>query len=176
MNLTALYYVCRIGIYGTVMCIASTTTSEWLLFNANSAIFQLYHGENRLICNEMIMRSTLYEINRLSWMFIVLAHWNKSLQVDMSLHSDTLFWFRDNQSLLFPLNAACIADKQQIPILLSSVWPDRGSNPRSTALDASTQTITTPIRWEKPTTNPYETAKRKSLYSDVPLTVSYTEK
>jgi hypothetical protein len=23
--------------------------SQWLLFNANSAIFQLYHGENKLI-------------------------------------------------------------------------------------------------------------------------------
>ena len=23
--------------------------SKWLLFNANSAIFQLYHGENKLI-------------------------------------------------------------------------------------------------------------------------------
>ena len=23
--------------------------SEWLLFNTNSAIFQLYHGENKLI-------------------------------------------------------------------------------------------------------------------------------
>jgi hypothetical protein len=33
--------------------------SEWLLFNANSAIFQLYHGENKLIFNEMMMRSTL---------------------------------------------------------------------------------------------------------------------
>ena len=31
--------------------------SEWSLFNANSAIFQLYHGENKLIVNEMIMRS-----------------------------------------------------------------------------------------------------------------------
>jgi hypothetical protein len=30
--------------------------SEWLLFNANSAIFQLYHGENMLIFNEMMMR------------------------------------------------------------------------------------------------------------------------
>jgi len=35
--------------------------SEWLLFNANSAIFQLYHDENKLIFNEMMMmRSTLY--------------------------------------------------------------------------------------------------------------------
>jgi hypothetical protein len=25
--------------------------------------------------------------------FIVLAHWNNSPQVDMSLHSDTLSWF-----------------------------------------------------------------------------------
>ena len=30
--------------------------SEWLLFNANSAIFQLYHGEKKLIFNEMMMK------------------------------------------------------------------------------------------------------------------------
>ena len=36
----------------------------------------------------------------------------------MSLHSDTLFWFRANQSLVFLLNAACLAEKQQIPILV----------------------------------------------------------
>ena len=29
-------------------------------FNANSAIFQLYHGENKLIFNGMKMRSALY--------------------------------------------------------------------------------------------------------------------
>jgi len=28
--------------------------------NANSSIFQLYHGENKLIFNEMMMRSTLF--------------------------------------------------------------------------------------------------------------------
>ena len=27
--------------------------SEWLLFKANSAIFQLYHGETKLIFNEI---------------------------------------------------------------------------------------------------------------------------
>ena len=31
-----------------------------LLFNTNSAIFQLYHGENKLIFNDMMMRSALY--------------------------------------------------------------------------------------------------------------------
>jgi len=30
-----------------------------MYFNANLAIFQLYHGENKLISNEMIMRSAL---------------------------------------------------------------------------------------------------------------------
>jgi len=30
------------------------------LLNANSAIFQLYHGENKLIFNEMMMRSDLF--------------------------------------------------------------------------------------------------------------------
>ena len=44
----------------------------FLLLNANSAIFQLYHGENKLIFNEMMMRSALYYT--LMWIFIVLAH------------------------------------------------------------------------------------------------------
>ena len=38
---------------------------------------------------------------------------NNSHWVDMSLHSDTLFWFRPNQSLLFLLNAAFLAEKQK---------------------------------------------------------------
>jgi hypothetical protein len=65
--------------------------SEWLLFNTNSAILLLYHGENKLIFNEMMMRSALYYTNMLSWIFIVLAHWNNSPWIDMSPLSDTLF-------------------------------------------------------------------------------------
>jgi len=34
--------------------------SEWLLFNTNPAICQLYHGEDKLIFSEMMMRSALY--------------------------------------------------------------------------------------------------------------------
>jgi len=30
------------------------------LFNANTAIFQLYHGKNKLIFYEMMMRSASY--------------------------------------------------------------------------------------------------------------------
>ena len=36
---------------------------------------------------------------------------------------DTLSWFRVNQSLPLLLNAACLAEKLQIPILKSLVWP-----------------------------------------------------
>ena len=82
--------------------------SEWLLFISNSAIVQLYHGENKLIFDEMMMRSAFYLTNTLSWIFIVPAWCNTSPQVDMSLHSGTLFWFRANQSLLFLLNVACL--------------------------------------------------------------------
>jgi hypothetical protein len=38
------------------------------------------------------------------FIFIVLIHWNNSPRIDMSPHSDTLSWFRANQSLLLLLN------------------------------------------------------------------------
>jgi hypothetical protein len=65
----------------------------------------------------------------------------------MSLHSDTLFWFLANQSLLFLFNAAFFAEKQQKPILYSFVWQDRSSYPQSIALEASTLTITLPMQF-----------------------------
>jgi hypothetical protein len=40
--------------------------SGWLLLNANSVSFQLYHGENKLIFNEMMMRSALFKTTRLT--------------------------------------------------------------------------------------------------------------
>ena len=54
----------------------------------------------------------------LSWIFLVPAHWNNSSQIDMLPHSDTLNWFQANQSLVFLLNAACLAEKQQISIIV----------------------------------------------------------
>ena len=88
-----------------------------MLFNANSAIFQLYDGENKLILNEMKMRSALHKTNTLSLIFIVLGHRNNSPRIDMMPHSDTnLFRFRANQSVFSLLNAECLAEKQQMPI------------------------------------------------------------
>jgi hypothetical protein len=89
--------------------------SEWVSVYANTSIFQLYHGENKLIFNEM-MRSALNSTTTLSWIFIVVAHWNNNHWIDMLPHSDTLSWFRANQSLLFLLNTAWLAKKQQISI------------------------------------------------------------
>ena len=48
-----------------ISILGSPRVSEWLLFNTNSARFQLYHGENKLIFNEMMMRSALYYTNTL---------------------------------------------------------------------------------------------------------------
>ena len=70
---------------------------EWLLLNVNSAMFQLYHGENKLIFNEMMKRSALYETNTLSGIFIVIGHWNNSPLIDMSPDLDTFYRFRANQ-------------------------------------------------------------------------------
>jgi len=47
---------------------------------------------------------------------IVLDHWNNSLRIGMSPHSDTFSWFQANQTLLFLLNAVILAENQQIPI------------------------------------------------------------
>ena len=62
--------------------------------------------------DQMMIRSALFHTNTLGWIFIMLAHWNNSPRVYMSLHADTLFWFRANQSLLFLLIAVCLAHKQ----------------------------------------------------------------
>jgi hypothetical protein len=41
---------------------------EWLLFNDNSAIFQLYHGEKKLIFIDMMMKSAL--LNRIGGVIV----------------------------------------------------------------------------------------------------------
>jgi len=82
------------------------------LLNANSAICQIYHGKNKLIFNEKVhfVLDQYAELDFYSARSLKQQSW-----VDMSLHSDTSR-FRANQSLLFLLNAVCLAEKQQIPI------------------------------------------------------------
>ena len=122
--------------------------SEWLLFNANSAIFQLNHGDEQV--NFQWDDEVRFVLDKHAWLnFIVLAHWNNSPHVDISPHWDTLSWFRAHQSLLLLLSGARLAEQQQILIAYSLVSPDPGSNPPSTALEASTFTITPPMQLTK---------------------------
>jgi hypothetical protein len=45
----------------------SLPVNEWLLFNAKWAIFQLYHGENKLQFFSYIMARTSYKFSAISW-------------------------------------------------------------------------------------------------------------
>ena len=82
----------------------------------------------------------------LSWIFIVLAHWNNSPWVDMLLHSDTLSWFRANQSLLFLVNTACLRGEATntnfivfgltLPGFEQMIYCTRGENANNYATDA----------------------------------------
>ena len=71
--------------------------SEGLLFNVKWVVFSYImpwddYDDVRFVLDQHAVLD-FYSANR---------HWNNSPRVDMSLHSDTLFWFRANQSLLLP--------------------------------------------------------------------------
>ena len=136
----------HIHVYSYCCKVATKNEKFTLRMSRQSLWYKSHFSENKLIFNEMIMRSALNKTNTLSLVFIVLTHWYNSPLIDLSPHSDTLSGFRVNQSLLFLHNAVCLVEKQQTPILQFLVWSDRGSNPRSTALEASTLTITPSMR------------------------------
>ena len=75
------------------------------LFSIISGIFQLYHDENKLIFNDMIMRPALYQTNTLVGFLYC------------QLTETTVCGQTCCRSLLFLLNTACLMEKQQISIL-----------------------------------------------------------
>lgn len=76
--------------FASIYIFWQTKLSASLLFNANSTIVQLYHGENKFWCDNY----ACFVLNqRAKWyIYLVLAHWNNSQYVDMSLNSSTLSW------------------------------------------------------------------------------------
>jgi hypothetical protein len=65
--------------------------SERLLFSANSANFQRYHGENKLIFNDDEVRFVLDQHAELDFYSASSLKQQSAGRLDMSLHSDTLF-------------------------------------------------------------------------------------
>ena len=48
-----------------------------------------------------------------SWIFIVIFHWNNSLQIDMSPHSDTLSWFQANHFIVFVIKLCRVIEHKK---------------------------------------------------------------
>ena len=99
--------------------------NQYLLFLLNPACNTVCLAERQQIPNFMVFGLTrpMFE---LSWIFIVLPHWNNSLRVYMLLHSCTLSWFRTNQLLLLLLNTACLRRSREYKF--HSLWFDPKSD------------------------------------------------
>jgi hypothetical protein len=81
-------FYCRI--YLSLLCTLSPIQVEWLSFNTNSAIFQLYHGDNKSIFNEMIMRSVLDQ------------HVFFLVHLDLSFREEDLWNFSQSKHIIGP--------------------------------------------------------------------------
>ena len=88
---------------------------EWLLFNTKWAI-SIYIMAITLTRYIWLDDNDIHFV-LVSWIFIVIAHWNNSPWIDMSLQLDTLSCLQANQSLFLFLNAVYLLEKQQMPIL-----------------------------------------------------------
>jgi hypothetical protein len=106
-------------------------------------------NEQFFSCN--MSRNFFYQTNTLSWIAIVHDIWNNMVWVNMSLHLDTLFWFRANQSLLFFPSVANLVEKHQMSIVFGLTRPKieriiystRGGHPNHYTIDAIYRIYTT---------------------------------
>ena len=117
--------------------------TEWCL-TSNGKYFMHIQDESMLMMSDD--EWTLLCTRLTCWIFNMLANENNSLHEDMPLYPDTLFWLWADPSLLLPLNAVCLVEKQLIPILMSLVWPCQWSIPQPSAIEVETLTITPPRR------------------------------
>ena len=119
--------------------------NEQCCFNTIQVIYHLYHGKNKLHFNDMML-PLLYWTNTISWIFIVLPHWNIS-HIDVALLLTQNLDFEPT-SLLLLIDAVCLGVKQQTLIIYSLVWPSWGSNAWFTALQAGMLSITSLIQFK----------------------------
>ena len=71
--------------------------------------------------DKIMMMFVLYLTNAVSWICIVL-HWNNSLCVDISLQSDTIFWFHSAPNKFDVWQHLVFSFKLSISLLL---WKDK---------------------------------------------------
>ena len=90
----------------------SEWVSELLLFNAKWAALQFYLRETSYIR----WHDDGVCFVRLGWIVFYSSHWNNSTRIDMSLQTDTLFWFRANKSMLFLLITAWLEKNIKIQL------------------------------------------------------------
>ena len=82
---------------------------------------------NKITFDEMMM-SVLYQTHTISWM-LPLAHWNNSPPLNISLNSHSSSRFRAHLFLPFVVDAAYLAEKQQLILLTGTrthIKPDSG--------------------------------------------------
>ena len=73
-------------------------------------------GENKLYWRRWWRRL-------LCWIFIVLAHWNNSLHVDMLLHSWHIILILNQPVIALTLKVTCLVEKKKLPTLvLGFTW------------------------------------------------------
>ena len=97
---------------------------DWLIeccLISSSKNFMHIHDKSILMDDDDDEWTLLCTILQAETDFNMLAHKSNSSQEDVPLYPITLFWLWVNQSLLLLLNAACLAEKQHIPILMSLV-------------------------------------------------------
>ena len=115
--------------------------SDCCLTPCKQYLSYIYRVVNKLHFNEMMLMSTLFQTNSLVG-FLQCQFTETTVRGQTCRSTRTHYSDSEPQSLLFHRNAVCFAEKQQKSILQSLVLSDRGSNPRSTALEASTLPIT----------------------------------
>ena len=116
--------------------IAAQSFSEWLLFN--TATWHLYDGDNKLIFNELMMRSGLYYTNSLVRYFVIVLAYREYTCRPTRTH------YPDSEVIFALFLQCCVFSREATNTPLD--LPDQGSNPRSLSLKTRTLIDIPPMR------------------------------
>ena len=122
--------------------------SECLLLNANSVILSAISWREQINFNEMMMmRSALYYWPTRLVAFLYSASSLKQQSADRHVAPlGHIIMIEPTILCSFSLMLRAWRRSNKYQFYKSLVWPDRGSNPRSTAFEVSMLTITPPMQ------------------------------